>query len=278
LWLFPFKDGDRPQVLPMMKQRFAASARAGIRHGVFHWSPEFCNQNGATQDAIVQAYKAVEFVFMFGYLDERLAKTDKQKFIPFPLGPALLRGWQTPKSVLPTGKRELIAAYRGSAQTHQGLLTQMQQSVKALAPKDREKVVLEERKSWTMSDSEQDHKRYLYLLANSRFAVSPEGHNPNTYRISEAVESGSTPILVASAGGCYENWAGLYGHFSAGGTRYSWIPRAPFLMLSNWSDLGGALRAKMKDNSDATKDLLEWYHRWRWAFRAKLNQFLNAHQ
>lgn len=276
LWLFVFKDGDGAKRLPVLQRLFRQSAAAGARHGVFHWTSEFCDQGGGTVPAITQAYLPVSFVFMFGYLDERLAAHNKTKYMPFPLGPALLRGWKTPGEVLPTSKRKLLAAYRGSATTHLGLIEHMKKSVQLLGASERSRVVLEERQSWSRKDTGEDHARYLNLMANSRFAVSPAGHNPNTYRIAEAVESGSTPVIVLPWEKCYRNWAGLYGHVFPQATRYNWIPKAPFLVLQDWSQLGKELQVRLQDSKDETIALRHWYQAWREAFRMKLLEHVLA--
>jgi len=272
LWLLPFKDGDRNNLLPTLAQQFQFSTSRGQRHGVLHWTPEFCDRKGTYPSKIVAAYKHVEFVFMFGYLDDRLAKRDKFKFVPFPLGPAISRGWQSPRTVKPTAERPLLAAFRGSSNTHTQELAAMQSSVEKMGVSLQRTVVIESRGSWKYKDNTLDHTRYLELLATSKFALSPPGHNPNTYRIAEAVESGSTPLLVPGAKSCYDNWAGLYGHVSPGGTQYDWIPRAPFAVIKRWADLGGYLSARATDTEDATPKLRVWYSRWRQAFLDQLNR------
>merc|ERR1740121_760771 len=88
LWLFPMAeavDSLRQAVLPLLHENFAAARRRspGTRHGVFHWTPEYCH---TFQPAEVQhAYESVDFVFQFGYQDERLESGDP-KYMPWPLG------------------------------------------------------------------------------------------------------------------------------------------------------------------------------------------------
>merc|ERR1711920_575484 len=150
----------------------------------------------------------------------------------------------------------------------------MQRSVEKMAPALQREVVIENRGKWGWQDSEADHARYLELLATSRYAMAPSGNNPNTYRISEAVESGSTPLFVrgaVEAADCYPNWAGVYGLFLPGMVRYDWIPPAPFVSLNSWDELGGFLESKANDTEDKTVELYVWYEKWRLAFLSQLN-------
>lgn len=273
LWLFPFKDGDRKQVLPLLAELFEQSSRRdGVRHGVFHWTPEFCNGNISS---VIEAYKYAEFVFMFGYLDKRLAKAS-EKYLPFPLGPAISRGWHSPPGPLrTTQERPLLASYRGSG-THEHESKQIHRALEQISPANQKLIVVEDRGSWTKVDSQTDHTRYLELMATSRFAISPGGHNPNTYRIAEAVESGAVPLLVTGATGCYSNWAGLYGLGEVGARSYAWLPRAPFAVIQSWSEVGTYLVARARETQDATPKLRAWYSQWRDAFSEQLSSRIRS--
>merc|ERR1719210_2692289 len=156
---------------------------------------------------------------MFGYLDERLAQDEK--YLPFPLGPAISRGWKPLLPLLQTGERPLLASYRGSKVTHYKESKQIENAMRSLREAGHG-IVLEERRKWRPQDTAMDSARYHELMRTSRFALSPGGNNPNTYRILEAVESGSIPIFVSDARGCYRNWAALYGYEAPGATRYPW--------------------------------------------------------
>lgn len=276
LWLLPFKDGEGDTgVLKALKRHFAESRmQDGVRHGVFHWSPEFQDQDGATFSAIKEAYEHVDFVFQFGYSDERFARLDREKWLPFPLGPALWRGWETPLMVPPPSKRRLLAGYRGSSNTHPDV-HELQEAVNRLSPEIKETIVVESRGPWTFSDSNHDQERYRQLLLDSKYALSPAGNNPNCYRVLEAVESGSTPIIVVPGpSGCYENWATLYGIPCRGATSYPWIPSAPFQVLRTWSELAtiaAALPTKAEEDANGSgllcHSLSGWYGEWRQAFK-----------
>lgn len=273
LWLLPFKDGDMDSVLPRISKLLEQSVhRDGVRHGVFHWPPEDCIRKGLQAGNVSSAYRHAEFIFMHGYVDERLA--GDEKFLPFPLGPALWRGWRRPSTVLRTHERPLLASYRGSSMTRPGIAGQIRSGLKCLGAMDRRQVVLEERGMWTLEDTELDQDRFRELMASSRFAIAPEGRNPNTYRIAEAVESGATPLMVLNAKGCYRNWAALYGHELVGATRYPWIPRAPFAILRTWAEIGSFLSSAAHDLDDATPRLRLWYSHWRAAFLDQLSRHI----
>jgi hypothetical protein len=271
LWMFPMAeavDSLRQAVLPMLHENFAAARRSspGTRHGVFHWTPEYCHTFPPAE--VQGAYESVDFVFQFGYQDERLASSDP-KYMPWPLGPAEWRSWRAPtrKNLKPLSQRDHFAVYRGSNNTHKPF--------DVSAVRRYPGVVAETRGGWNFSDGQADVDRYLELLTTGQYALSPAGHNPNCFRIQEAVESGAIPVIVVSTDNnphhCYSNWAALYGLPAATGTKYPWIPKAPFYVLPSWSAFGDHVEAMRAGATDqAGKNLQRWYNQWLAAFHDRL--------
>lgn len=272
LWLVPHSSGDVKETLAVLKEGLDGTRKIGVRHGIFHWPYELCDQFGLTPEVFARAYEAADFVFQFGYQDERLSRINKSKYLPFPLGTALKRGWLTPSKVVPTSRRPLLAAYRGTSSNERS----RRDLVKAV--KGIRRVALEVRQSWSSLDSTQDRNRYRTLLRDAQYALAPWGHNPNSYRVMEAVESGAIPVIVIPASGCYENWAAVYGLPAPGCIKWEWIPEAPFKVLDSWNSFHDRVREFKKNATDLSGDALRrWYHEWHMAFYDQLQlQVLNC--
>mmetsp|Transcript_93632 Transcript_93632/g.243859 ORF Transcript_93632/g.243859 Transcript_93632/m.243859 type:complete len:388 (+) Transcript_93632:31-1194(+) len=274
LWLLPFFNGDGHGMLANFSSghRAARSQSSGTRHGVFYWPPERCDR--IPPNTVEDAFGDVDFVFQFGYQDGRLAAKDPQKYLPWPLGTAGWRSWRTPPagSVAPLGGRATFASFRGTRSTRSGA-SQLEKLGQVPG------VVIEFRDKWAQNDSQAEADRYKELLATSQYALSPPGHNPNCYRIQEAVESGAIPVILPGTNlqhnttACYNNWSGLYGLPVGDATAYPWIPTAPFRTLKTFGDLVGSAEGMRTGATDATgRQLQSWYKHWRRAFHDQLEQ------
>uniref|UniRef100_A0A7S2YJN5 RXYLT1 C-terminal domain-containing protein n=1 Tax=Entomoneis paludosa TaxID=265537 RepID=A0A7S2YJN5_9STRA len=96
---------------------------------------------------------------------------------------------------------------------------------------------------------------YAQLLGNSMFTLSPTGHNPECFRIFEALEAGSIPVLALDDE--YEQHKcrqslGLYRD-------------APMVWLKSWNEWPETLEKLMEDRS-ALDDRQEALQRWYQAF------------
>jgi hypothetical protein len=259
---------DRVESLAIMtslEQGFRSTSNF-TRHGVFHWNQEFCNQVGQTWQVLKQTYEPVSFVFQFAYPDENLAAVNSEKFMPWPLGPAWWKGWESNLTVPPIEQRQFLASFRGSINTHPSLTR-----FKADANK-MEGFVVEDSGHWVKNTSERDHNRYLELMLNSKYALNFGGNNPNCYRVVEAVESGAVPILFHEPHQeCHRNWAAMYGFPNPNATKYSWIPQAPFAVFNNWDEMKSRVDTLRATATDLSSRLAPWYEKWRKAFA---HQFL----
>jgi hypothetical protein len=95
---------------------------------------------------------------------------------------------------------------------------------------------------------------YMEVLLDSIFTLSPAGHNPECFRMFEAVEAGSIPVLVkedlfvSASGACLEplkHWRD-----------------APILVLDSWDDLYPTVVRLLGDMAALDKvqrDLRSWY-------------------
>mmetsp|Transcript_33836 Transcript_33836/g.45741 ORF Transcript_33836/g.45741 Transcript_33836/m.45741 type:complete len:350 (-) Transcript_33836:429-1478(-) len=100
-------------------------------------------------------------------------------------------------------------------------------------------------------------RSFREVLLNSIFTLCPTGHNPETYRIFEAVEAGSIPVICLNE--LYQNSA----------CRDSFRPflhtSAPFLVLRSWTELPqvlGAILANFTLISQWQHDMLAWRDRY----------------
>ncbi|KAL7549856.1 hypothetical protein ACHAWF_013113 [Thalassiosira exigua] len=97
---------------------------------------------------------------------------------------------------------------------------------------------------------------YARALLDSAFTLAPAGHNPECFRLFEAVEAGSVPVLAEAD----LNDDGRDGAPCREALRH-WRD-APVLVLKSWDDLYPAVEEAMKDPEalDARqRDLRRWY-------------------
>lgn len=97
-------------------------------------------------------------------------------------------------------------------------------------------------------------RAYVDALSGSVFTLSPAGHNPECYRLFEAVEAGSIPVVVegdpaaARGGRCKDSL-------------HHWRD-APVVRLDSWDDLFPTVERLMQDGEALDRrqmDLLVWY-------------------
>ena len=118
---------------------------------------------------------------------------------------------------------------------------------------------ISKRYTWKPNDtkSEQlDTDQYVQVLYDSTFTLTPAGHNPECYRIYEAIEAGSIPILVHDD---------LYitdekQHVCVGALVH--LYDAPRGVLESWNELSSTVEGLLKDTVElnAMQDRLTlWY-------------------
>jgi len=108
-------------------------------------------------------------------------------------------------------------------------------------------------------------KVYRQVVLNSVFTLCPQGHNPEAYRIYEACEAGSIPIVV------------LDHHYRSHECQGAFTPLivqgAPFVFLNGWHELPAFMEMIMQDPARIQRmqaDSMAWYS----AFMRKVaNQF-----
>uniref|UniRef100_A0A7S1T9J1 RXYLT1 C-terminal domain-containing protein n=1 Tax=Compsopogon caeruleus TaxID=31354 RepID=A0A7S1T9J1_9RHOD len=95
---------------------------------------------------------------------------------------------------------------------------------------------------------------YASVLGDSKFTLSPFGHNPECFRLYEAIEAGSIPITIIDDdeyvdGACQDPLADFRG--------------SPIIMLPSWAALPDFLESEASRDDklgEVQKALTTWYH------------------
>ena len=103
-------------------------------------------------------------------------------------------------------------------------------------------------KQWTSDvnalDTQQlNTDRYVEILLDSIFTLSPAGHNPECYRLYEAIEMGSIPIIVKSPS---NHTATPRQHHPCKDALKPWHD-APIVVLQSWEDLYPTVETLIQD-------------------------------
>jgi len=102
-------------------------------------------------------------------------------------------------------------------------------------------------------------EEYKKKLLNSVFTLSPRGHNPECYRMYEACETGSIPII--------EEWSAPANEQHCDGAFEPFYrSNAPFIYIKDWSKLGSLLKTWLEDPVallQKQKDVMEWYFKFK---------------
>lgn len=97
---------------------------------------------------------------------------------------------------------------------------------------------------------------YMEVLSDSFFTLAPAGHNPECYRMFEAVEAGSIPVFVKN-----DLYVTETHHHPCKEALHHWYD-APILVLESWDDLFPTME-RLMGNMDALDEmqvnLRMWY-------------------
>jgi hypothetical protein len=117
-----------------------------------------------------------------------------------------------------------------------------------------------------------DPDRYRQILLNSVFTLCPTGHNPEAYRIFEALEAGSIPILSL------DPW--YYHHRCKSAFRPFRDAGAPFIYLNGgWNKLEGILENRMSNMTwlkERQQAVRTWYKNWMHDTAIRFERILEA--
>mmetsp|Transcript_13850 Transcript_13850/g.40528 ORF Transcript_13850/g.40528 Transcript_13850/m.40528 type:complete len:1116 (-) Transcript_13850:48-3395(-) len=105
---------------------------------------------------------------------------------------------------------------------------------------------------------------YRETLLQSVFTLCPSGHNPESYRLFEAAEAGSIPVVTLD---------GMYNAHPCGDSFLPFIESgAPFVYLSKWGDLEETLAKLASSPSHVLEQWQERVREWHRNFMAKTSE------
>lgn len=204
--------------------------------------------------------------FLFVTYDWNLV--DEQKIFQWPLGLATYRHFPSslPGQLDLTTERPYLCNFIGTVypkSTREELQIFFENNL-------HYQCLVKTRSKWKSTESEESMNYYVEALQSSELTLSPIGRNHECYRILEAVEYGSIPVIEInlsqlSKGYCdRKHVLRVFQEF-----------QAPFIYLRNWTEElpGILLKQKAKPKFEKIKErinLLKWYHRFKIQIRNKL--------
>ena len=99
-------------------------------------------------------------------------------------------------------------------------------------------------------------EEYKKTLLDSKFTLCPAGHNPEAFRLFEASEAGSIPVVVKDEEYLQHDCRDSFAPLLASG--------APFIVLNSWENLAESLKPYVADPAmldERQNALKEWYKR-----------------
>ena len=100
-----------------------------------------------------------------------------------------------------------------------------------------------------------DSTTYMKTLLESTFTLSPSGHNPQCYRLFEAVEAGSIPVIALDKD---------YREHACKDSLSHWL-NAPIVIVESWNEVMPTLQKMLEDPEALDKrqaDLRAWYDKY----------------
>ena len=97
-----------------------------------------------------------------------------------------------------------------------------------------------------------DSAAYMQVLLESTFTLAPSGHNPECFRLYEAVESGSIPVVAIDE---------YYRNHQCKDSLIHWLS-SPIIVLESWSELMSTLQQLLEEPEALDKrqaELRAWY-------------------
>lgn len=133
--------------------------------------------------------------------------------------------------------------------------------------------ILKLRNHWEPMETEQSMAFYVESLRLSELTLSPIGHNHECYRILEAVEYGSIPVIEIDHTILVKNSSNLCDKHKV--LRLFFEYDAPFIYVNNWTkQLPGIILQQIEQPEDVKRSrriqLIKWYHRFKNKLRQKL--------
>lgn len=231
--------------------------------GLIALGNEHCNNSW-----FIEKYLTSNFRFLFITYD--WAKVDNRMIFQWPLGIATYRNFPTLNrtSELMTEILQWKRNYTCNfiATIYNNSTRQQLQQLFDQQPSLRAKCFIKTRQNWKSDEDEQSMLTYVQALQTSDLTLSPIGKNHECYRILEAVEYGSIPVLEENyyhltndrCNDCDKNNVfRLFKEFDA-----------PFIYLTNWTKQLSTVLTQwqsksLNDKKNHRIKLLKWYHKFK---------------
>lgn len=203
-----------------------------------HWILPYMKSRGGIIDILFIVYDS--------------ALIDNKEIFQWPLGVATYRGFPNlhyNQIEHVTNPRKYKCNFMGTVYKNSS-----REIVEALLRMSRLRNIcyLSTRHKWLPNESKESRAEYLSILQDSDFTLNPVGENTECYRIYEALELGSIPIVEDSmTPGLCVSPLRLLKKFNP-----------PFLFVKNWNNLHGVLQTdnlNFKNIIEQRIQLLLWY-------------------
>jgi len=112
-----------------------------------------------------------------------------------------------------------------------------------------------------------DSTTYMKTLLESTFTLSPSGHNPECYRLFEAVEAGSIPVIALDKD---------YREHACKDSLSHWL-NAPIVIVESWNEVMPTLQRMLEHPGELDKrqaDLRAWYDKFMCSTVTNFESFL----
>ena len=119
-------------------------------------------------------------------------------------------------------------------------------------------------------------ENYVHMLSDSNFTLCPSGNNPEQFRIWEALELGSIPIIedhYIPPGAIHPKYSDTW--MCTDDERHYWLKKtnAPVIFLDNWKELPGILASMTPaDVAERQRNLAAWYKNFKLLMRKLFNR------
>eukprot|EP00181_Compsopogon_caeruleus_P005468 CAMPEP_0184685402 /NCGR_PEP_ID=MMETSP0312-20130426/18864_1 /TAXON_ID=31354 /ORGANISM="Compsopogon coeruleus, Strain SAG 36.94" /LENGTH=397 /DNA_ID=CAMNT_0027139477 /DNA_START=124 /DNA_END=1314 /DNA_ORIENTATION=+ len=237
--------GRRLKPLMEWKEKFASHCK------VFLTSDEFCDGAGVSGIHVRQ-------------YDGANMDREKVQAAYIPLGPrldfwaAFANMSAAKRTILPPSKRNIIynAIFSKSTSESRKQLAELLNSSEAFPYSSRAVLKIADEWSQQLSEEHMGPAEYAATLMDTIFTLSPTGHHPECYRMFEAIEAGSIPVIALD-----EEYRR---HKCSDSLRIMRMTGAPIVFVSDWRHLFVTMRYLLSDLKSLDRrqgELTKWYNR-----------------
>ncbi|KAF7493918.1 hypothetical protein SSS_05498 [Sarcoptes scabiei] len=246
--------------------------------GIIALGNERCNNSWFLENYI-QKRRLKNFRFLFIVYD--WIQIDNKKIYQWPLGLATYRNFPSILNVYSSidlqSKRLFLCNFIATIYPKSS-----REELRDLFRKNsllKQKCLLRTRNEWQSIESNQSISLYVDALQQSDLTLSPKGLNVECYRILEAVEYGSIPVIEDIVDG-FRHQNHLCDPKNQ--LRLFKETNAPFIYIRNWTEqlpkiLEDYDRKSLNERIRLRIDLIKWYHRFKKLMKNRLIDVIRDH-